>query len=442
MFPQQSSRNVARVALLVFSSGAMGDVPEVKNLSLEDNNGVGTKDGAVEDDVVDPWTVTSTSDTGVDYDKLIKRFGCSRIDDALVQRLEKVAGKPVHPLIRRGIFFSHRDLHTLLNMVEAGKMFYLYTGRGPSSDSMHLGHLVPFIVTKWLQEAFDVPLVIQLTDDEKTLWKDLTVEQSMKMARENAKDIIAIGFDVNKTFIFANLDYMGRCAAFYQNIIRIQKCVTFNQVKGIFGFGDSDVIGKIGFPAAQAAPAFSTTFPFIFGNDKLPVLIPCAIDQDPYFRMTRDVSPRLGFPKPALIHSSFFPALQGAKTKMSASDANSAVFLTDTPKQIKNKINKHAFSGGKPTLEEHRQFGGNTEIDVSFQLLRFFLEDDEELEKIRVSYSKGELLSGEIKKIAIETLQPIVADHQAKRKEVTDEILEQFMTPRKLNYESSAKKGK
>lgn len=264
----------------------------------------------------------------------------------------------------------------------------------------------------------------------------------MRMARENAKDIIAIGFDVNKTFIFANLDYMGRCSAFYQNIIRIQKCVTFNQVKGIFGFGDSDVIGKIGFPAAQAAPAFSTTFPFIFGNDKLPVLIPCAIDQDPYFRMTRDVSPRLGFPKPALIHSSFFPALQGAKTKMSASEDNSAIFLTDTPKQIKTKINKHAFSGGRPTLEEHRELGGNTDTDVSFQLLRFFLYDDDELERIRVAYSTGELLSGEIKKIAIETLQPIVADHQTKRKEVTDEILDQFMTLRPLNYQidSSQKK--
>lgn len=114
---------------------------------------------------------------------------------------------------------------------------------------MHLGHLVPFIVTKlvlcheavvllnvnflisirkkikaaftliitcfvifffrWFQDAFDVPLVIQLTDDEKTLWKDLTVEEAMKMARENAKDIIAMGFDVNKTFIFSNLDFMG-----------------------------------------------------------------------------------------------------------------------------------------------------------------------------------------------------------------------------------------
>lgn len=415
----------------------MADLPEVNNMKLEENSDGGA---SVEEDFVDPWTVTSTSDTGVDYDKLIKRFGCSHIDDALIQRLAKVAGKPVHPLIRRGIFFSHRDLHTVLNMVEAGKKFYLYTGRGPSSESMHLGHLVPFIVTKWLQETFDVPLVIQLTDDEKTLWKDLTIEESMRMARENAKDIIALGFDVDKTFIFSDLDSMN--PAFYQNMVRIQKCVTLNQVKGIFGFDGSDGIGKISFPAIQAAPALSTTFPSIFGNDKVPVLIPCAIDQDPYFRMTRDVSPRLGFPKPALIHSTFFPALQGAKTKMSSSDVNSAVFLTDTPKQIKNKINKHAFSGGRPTLEEHRQFGGNTDIDVSFQLLRFFLYDDDELERVRVAYTKGELLSGEIKKIAIETLQPIVADHQAKRKDVTEEILDQFMSPRHLNYEINAKKSK
>lgn len=51
--------------------------------------------------------------------------------------------------------------------------------------------------------------MIQLTDDEKTLWKDLTIEQAMKLARENAKDIIAMGFDVNKTFIFSDLDFMG-----------------------------------------------------------------------------------------------------------------------------------------------------------------------------------------------------------------------------------------
>lgn len=120
---------------------------------------------------------------------------------------------------------------------------------------------------------------------------------------------------------------------------------------------------------------------------------------------------------------------------MSGSEANSAIFLTDTPKQIKTKINKHAFSGGRVTVEEHREFGGNTDIDVSFQLLKFFLEDDEELEKIRVAYSTGAMLSGEIKKAAVDCLQPIVANIQEQRAKVTDEIVELFMTPRKLNFE-------
>jgi tryptophanyl-tRNA synthetase len=69
-------------------------------------------------------------------------------------------------------------------------------------------HIVSSI-RRWLQEIFDVPLVIQLTDDEKCLWKDLPIEETMRLAKENAKDIIAIGFDVNKTFIFSNLTYMG-----------------------------------------------------------------------------------------------------------------------------------------------------------------------------------------------------------------------------------------
>ena len=57
---------------------------------------------------------------------------------------------------------------------------------------------------------FDVPLVVQLTDDEKFLWKDLSVEEAHRLAYENAKDIIAVGFDEEKTFIFSDITYM-RC---------------------------------------------------------------------------------------------------------------------------------------------------------------------------------------------------------------------------------------
>ena len=125
----------------------------------------------------------------------------------------------------------------------------------------------------------------------------------------------------------------------YRNVVRIQKAVTASQAKGAFGFTDSHNIGQFSFAAIQAAPSFPSSFPHIFGeNSKARCLIPCAIDQDPYFRLTRDVAPRLGYQKPALIHSKFFPALQGATTKMSGSAESSAIYLTDTAEQIRHKV--------------------------------------------------------------------------------------------------------
>uniref|UniRef100_A0A8C5WKB4 Tryptophan--tRNA ligase, cytoplasmic n=1 Tax=Leptobrachium leishanense TaxID=445787 RepID=A0A8C5WKB4_9ANUR len=369
------------------------DSPPEHNVAMIQNCSPGADDG---DDFVDPWTVQTGSAKGVDYDKLIVRFGSQKIEKELIDRIERVTGKKAHHFLRRGIFFSHR----------------------------------------WLQDVFDVPLVVQMTDDEKYLWKDLTLEKAYQYTIENAKDIIACGFDVDKTFIFSDLEYMGSSSGFYKNVVRVQKHVTFNQVKGIFGFTDSDCIGKISFPAIQAAPSFSSSFPDIFnGRKDIQCLIPCAIDQDPYFRMTRDVAPRINYPKPALLHSTFFPALQGAQTKMSASDPNSSIFLTDTPKQINAKVNKHAFSGGKDTIEEHRKYGGNCEVDVCYMYLTFFLEDDEKLERVRQDYSSGALLTGELKKLLIETLQPLIAAHQESRKQVSDEVVKQFMTPRKLAFD-------
>ncbi|VEL07958.1 unnamed protein product, partial [Protopolystoma xenopodis] len=200
-------------------------------------------------DIVTPWEVKAGSDTGVDYNKLLDKFGCSEVDDALINLLENAIKVPAHHLLRRRMFFSHRELDNIIERYKHDKPFYLYTGRGPSSTSLHIGHLIPFIMTKWIQEAFDVPLVIQLTDDEKYLWQNLTLEQSLEMGRENARDIVAVGFDPNKTFIFSDFQYMGQCPEFYQNVVRVQRLVTFNQIRGIFGFNDSENIGKLAFPA-------------------------------------------------------------------------------------------------------------------------------------------------------------------------------------------------
>lgn len=117
-----------------------------------------------------------------------------------------------------------------LKQYEDKKPIYLYTGRGPSSEAMHLGHLLPFIFTRYLQRVFKCPLVIQLTDDEKFFLqkpeekKDL--EEYRELAYKNAQDIIACGFDKDRTFIFSDLDYISYL---YPNVCRFQRLLTYNQ---------------------------------------------------------------------------------------------------------------------------------------------------------------------------------------------------------------------
>ena len=122
---------------------------------------------------------------------------------------------------------------------------------------------------------------------------------------------------------------------------------------------------------------------FLSGVSAPPV---CFWLQDPYFRMTRDVAPRLGHLKPALIESCFFPSLQvsgmthyswlafatqhlavasnnsihprpqGENGKMSASNNSSAIFVNDSAKNIKDKVRMSNCQGFSywPTLPSTR----------------------------------------------------------------------------------------
>jgi tryptophanyl-tRNA synthetase len=386
--------------------------------------------------MVTPWEVKGEEGKGVDYDKLLTEFGCDPINDELLRRFRKVTGHEPHPWLRRGIFYSHRDLHEVLTTLEKKEPIYLYTGRGPSSEALHFGHLIPFMFTKWLHDVLQCPLVIQLTDDEKFLWKDLDLNETQRLGYENARDIMAVGFDPKRTFLFLNTEYMGHM---YPLVCEIQKRVTFNQVRGIFGFTDSDAIGKIAFPAIQAAPSFSRCFPIILnGQPNTRCLIPCAIDQDPYFRMTRDVAKKMHLKGPALIHSKFFPALLGVNSKMSSSGED-AIMVTDDRKTIYQKIKNKAFSGGRETELEQQKLGANLEIDVAYQWLRFFLMDNEKLAEIERRYGNGILKEGEqrmmtmeVKNILVEILVSMAESHQARREALGDEAMREVFSIRSL----------
>jgi len=392
-----------------------------------------TEDRSSPEDFVNPWTVTASSNKGIDYAKLIDKFGSSPINEEMVARFERVTGKPAHHFLKRGVFFSHREMGRMLDLAEKGKKFFLYTGRGPSHGAMHMGHLVPFIFTKWLQEVFDVPLVIQLTDDEKYIFKDLTLEHCYAMGKVNAKEIIACGFDQQKTFIFSDLDIMG--THFYKTVLGIQKNFTYGEVKAGFGFDDSTSTGRIVFPTVQAAPVFSASFGPLFDNvADLPCLVTCSLDQDPSFCLARQAAGRLSLPSPSLLHCLRLPPLGGSGCKTGPTEANTYVLLSDTAKQIKNKVNKYAFSGGQVSKEEQIELGADIAVDVSCMYLRFFMEDEERFQTILKQYSEGheEMLTGHVKKECIQVLQDLVASHQESLAKVTEEQLLLVMSQRGL----------
>ncbi|KAL6121731.1 Tryptophan--tRNA [Nucleospora cyclopteri] len=372
---------------------------------------------------ITPWEVRgSNSPTqSINYEHLIDQFGCQKFTKNLLERIEKITGKKANRFFRRNLVFAHRDFNKLLDLVEQGVKFYLYTGRGPSSRNLHIGHTIPFLLCKSLQEMFSCPLIIQLTDDEKFYAKDLSLESVQEYARENIKDIVCMGFESRLTHVFINSQKAHRFTA---NTLKISKMISIHDVFKVFGFDHSTSIGLAAFPATEIAPAFSSSFSFL--PQQMPCLIPCAVDQDPFFRMARDKAAALGEQKPSLLYVALLPDLRGVNKKMSASDSSSSIFLGDTSSEIAQKIKKYAFSGGQQTKLMHQEMGGNTEIDVSYQYLRFFMESDEELEIIKTKYEKGEMMSSEMKAMAIKEIQKFIGEFQEKRERITKEEIRKF----------------
>ena len=255
-------------------------------------------------------------------------------------------------------------------------------------------------------------MYFQLTDDEKFFSKqELSLEQTSNFALENALDFIALGFNPKKTKIIIDTKNIK---SLYPIAAEVAKKINFSNTKAVFGFTNETNVGMIFYTSLQSAPCFM--------EDKQ-VLIPLGVDQDPHFRITRDVAPKINKTKPALIHNIMIPSLLGPGGKMSASDEKSTIYTTDSPEVVKKKINKYAFSGGQPDIDEHRKIGGNPDIDVSYQYLRIFFEqDDSKLKKIYDDYKSGKMLTGELKSILIEKINAFLSVHQEKREDARKNI--------------------
>ncbi len=339
-----------------------------------------------------------TDEDSVDRERLVERFGAEPLTDEQVRRL------PDHPTVRRGVFFAGRDLDRYLAAAEAGDPHAVVTGVGPSGP-MHLGHVLPFYVARRLQETTGAEVYVPVSDDEKYLTGS-DRETIGRATKENLRDVLAVGFDPERTHVVIDT---ADADVVYPLAVRLAEGLTPATVAA--AYGEPANVGTAFYPAVQAVHLL---LPQLV-DGRRPTLVPVAADQDPHVRVCRDLAggQRLPVEKPGALLSEYLPALDGGK--MSSSDDAPVIRLDDDADAVARKVRRHAYSGGQESVAAHRREGGDPEADVAFQYLRHLLADDERLDRLAAEYRAGELLSGELKQVAIDRVREFLADHQRRR---------------------------
>jgi len=364
---------------------------------------------------VTPWEVKGD----IDYDKLVKEFGVQHIDKLPKQFSEEV-------LFRRGIVFAHRGLGHIISAIEHKKPFVMMTGLMPTGK-FHLGHMLVARQMIFYQQL-GAKIYICVADVEAYNARGQSLEDSRKNAiEEYILNYIALGLKHENCEIYFQSDRSDdskKANAYYRLQNLLAKHATFNEFKAVYG---EITPGKMVSALLQASDMLHPQLKEFEGP--IPVVVPVGIDQDPHIRLARDMSGRikienLNFKELSSTYHMFMPGLNGGK--MSSSDPTSFVALTDSPEDAAKKVRKYAFSGGRDTIDEHRRHGGNPDIDVSYQWLRVFEEDDKLLKTIYDDYRSGALLSGELKNLLIARLSTFLTVHQ-KNRESAHKILSKFV---------------
>ncbi len=359
--------------------------------------------------MITPWEVKGS----LDYDRLIKQFG--------LQPLKELPAQFDNVLFRRKIIFAHRDFNQIVSAVESKKPFVMMTGLMPSGK-FHFGHKMVAEQIVFYQNL-GAKIYLTVADIEAYNTRSADLNQLHKTAvEEYLVNYIALGLKPkNCDFYFQSKRSKDgkKASAYYSLASMFARNATFNEFKAIYGEISP---ARMASSLLQAADMIHPQLPEFEG--KVPVVVPVGADQDPHLRIARDILKRStlhDFMQLSSTYHMFQPGLKGGK--MSSSDPSSYIALTDSPEEAAGKIKKYAFSGGRSTLEEHRKKGGNPDVDVAFQMLRYGLEpDDGKLKQIYDDYKSGKMLTSELKQIAIDKVSKFLIAHQKAREKARKQV--------------------
>lgn len=354
---------------------------------------------------IDPFGTTLIED----YERLFEEFGIRPFKPLLPQIPDPSAA------MRRGIIFGHRDFERILEAMESRREFAVMSGIKPTG-AFHLGTLMTAKEIIYFQQqgatAFYCIADIEAYEDN-----GIPFEESEKIAVNNVADMLALGFDPKKGYIYCQ----SREERVKNLAIIFSRGATLATMKAIYGER------HMGLYLSALIQAGDILLPQLedFGGPK-PTVVPVGVDQDPHLRFTRDLAARFqkrfGFIPPSSTYHKLIKALDGTY-KMSKRNPMSYFTLDEGAEIISKKI-FNAFTGGRPTAEEQRRLGGNPEICPIFDLYMFhFFEDDRDVINLYNDCKCGNILCGEDKARLAEIVARFVKEHQRKKRRCIDEAI-------------------
>ncbi len=409
---------------------------------------------------VTPWEVEGV----VDYDRLMKEFGIQPFSD-IIDRVPNP-----NRLMRRGVIFGHRDYDRIVDAMIEKKPWAVMSGFMPSGMP-HFGHKMTMDEIIWHQKMGGKAFVA-IADMEAHAVRGLSWGKTKEIGTLYLKSIVALGLEPeNAILYFQSSNRYVKDLAF-----ELSAEVNWSELRAIYGFNPETTLARMFVTSIQASDILHPQLKE-FGGPK-PVVVPVGADQDPHIRLTRDLASRVsvfsferidggvrvrsrkgreylekikglfeckvyeehidffgdpkeiekaireievelggfGFVPPSSTYHRFITGLTGGK--MSSSKPESYISLFDEPEVGAKKVMR-ALTGGRVSAEEQRRFGGNPEKCTVFELFTYHLiEDDRELEEIRMECKEGKLLCGQCKRRASELVKEFLREFQKRVEEV------------------------
>ena len=262
-------------------------------------------------------------------------------------------------------------------------------------------------------------LSLPIADLEAYAARDMSFEKGREIAvNEYLTNWIALGLDLEKDNVNVYLQSQNR--QLQHLAFKAANKTNFSQLKAIYGFKNSTNIAHVQAPLFQVADILLPQIEEFGGPKK--VVVPVGIDQDPHIRLTRDIARKLheieGFVSPASTYHRFLTGLTG--DKMSSSKPNTAIYLNDDTKTAVKKV-KSAKTGGRESLKEQQELGGQVDKCVIYEMLLYhFIDDDKELEQIRHDCLNGTLRCGDCKVRTAELMEEFMDDLHEKQVEAAE----------------------